>query len=48
MTEKQIHKEKTLALGTIFFYRHTLKILRSKGKEDASAYVIGIKLFAFT
>jgi len=35
MTEKQIHTEKALTFGTVFLYRHTLKILRSKGRENA-------------
>ena len=48
MIEKQIHAEKFLTLGTVFLYRHTLKILRSKGREGASVYVICIKPFAFT
>jgi hypothetical protein len=46
MTE--INIEKSLTLGTIFLYRHTCKILRSKGKEGASVYVICINPFAFT
>jgi len=48
MTEKQTHTEKSMTLGTIFLFRDTLKILRSKGREDASVYVICIKPFAFT
>jgi len=47
-TEKHIYTEKFLALGTVSLYRYTLKILRSKGKEHASVYVICIKPFAFT
>jgi hypothetical protein len=48
MTEKQIHKEKPLTLGTVFLYRHTLKILKSKGRENVSVYAICIRPFAFT
>jgi len=48
MTEKPIHTEKPMTLGTVFLYRHTLKILRSKGREEAIVYVIYIKPFAFT
>ena len=48
ITEKQIHIEKSLTLGTVFLYRHTLKILRSKGRENLSVYAIRIKPFAFT
>jgi len=33
ITEKQIHIEKSLTLGTVFLYRHTLKILRSKAEK---------------
>ena len=46
--QKQIHIEKFLNIGTVFLYRHTLKILRSKDREDASVYVVCIKSFAFT
>jgi len=45
---KKIHTEKSLTLGTVFLYKYTLKILRSKGREDASVYIICIKPFAFT
>jgi len=48
ITEKQIHIEKFLTLGTIFLYRHTLKTLKSKGRENVSIYAICIKPFAFT
>ena len=48
ITEKQIHIEKSLTLGNVFLYRHTLKILRSKGRENVSVYAICIKPFAFT
>jgi hypothetical protein len=48
ITEKQIHIEKFLTLGTVFLYRHTLKILRGKGRENVSVYAICIKPFAFT
>jgi len=48
MTEKQRYAKKYLTLGIVFLYRHTLKILKSKYREDASVYVICIKPFAFT
>ncbi len=35
MTEKQIHTEKSMTLGTVFLYRPTLKILRSKSRKEA-------------
>ena len=46
--QKTKHTEKSLSLRTVFLYGHTLKILRSKGREEASVYVICIKPFAFT
>ncbi len=48
MIEKQIHTEKSLTLGTVILYRHILKILRGKGRKDASVYAICIKPFVFT
>jgi len=48
MTEKQIHTENSLTLGTVFLYSNTLKILKGKGRENVSVYIICIKPFSFT
>ncbi len=42
------HRKVSLTFGTVFLYRHTFKILRSKGREGASVYAICINPFAFT